>query len=200
MTKREFIAQLREKLSGLPQADIEERVIFYSEMIDDRIEDGLSEEDAIAELGSIDEIASQIISDTPLSKIVKEKLKSKKRRKAGEIALIAIGSPIWFSLLIALIAVILSLYVSLWAVIISLWAAFASFIGGALMGVASGIILIISGSTHAGILLIGAAIALVGWAILMFFACRAATKGIIFLTKKITLFIKNCFVRKEEVQ
>ena len=35
-------------------------------------------------------------------------------------------------------------------------------------------------------------------AILIFFACRLASKGIIFITRKITLIIKNCFVRKEE--
>ena len=198
MTKREFIAQLREKLSGLPQADIEERVIFYNEMIDDRIEDGLSEEAAINELGSIDEITSQIITDTPLSKIVKEKLKPKKSRKVWEFVLIAIGSPIWFSLLIALIAVIISVYVSLWAVIISLWAAFVSFIAGAIMAVASGVISIISGNTPTGIILIGTAITLTGLTILMFLVCRAVSKGIIFLTRKITLIIKNLFIRKEE--
>ena len=39
MTKQEFLAELRRGLSGLPQNDIEERLNFYSEMIDDRMEE-----------------------------------------------------------------------------------------------------------------------------------------------------------------
>ena len=42
MTKNEFLEQLRRGLSGLPMEDIDERLNFYSEMIDDRIEEGLS--------------------------------------------------------------------------------------------------------------------------------------------------------------
>ena len=37
MHKQEFLAQLRKGLSGLPQADIEERLTFYSEMLEDRM-------------------------------------------------------------------------------------------------------------------------------------------------------------------
>ena len=48
MTKQAFLAALGERLVGLPQKDIEERLTFYSEMIDDRMEEGLSEEEAVA--------------------------------------------------------------------------------------------------------------------------------------------------------
>lgn len=41
MSKQEFLAELRKALSGLPQGDIEDRLTFYSEMIDDRMEEGL---------------------------------------------------------------------------------------------------------------------------------------------------------------
>ena len=47
MNKVEFLEQLRRGLNGLPQEEIEERVTFYSEMIDDRIEEGFSEEEAV---------------------------------------------------------------------------------------------------------------------------------------------------------
>ena len=48
MNKEEFIAELKDGLSGLPQNDIDERVLFYTEMIDDRMEEGMSEEEAIS--------------------------------------------------------------------------------------------------------------------------------------------------------
>ena len=48
MTKNEFLSSLRSKLQGLPPADIDERIGFYSEMIDDRMDEGKSEEEAIS--------------------------------------------------------------------------------------------------------------------------------------------------------
>ena len=56
MNKQEFLDRLRKGLSGLPQAEREERLLFYSEMIDDRMEEGLTEEEAVAALGSLEEI------------------------------------------------------------------------------------------------------------------------------------------------
>ena len=56
MSKQEFLTQLRKALSGLPQNDIEERIEFYSEMIEDRIDEGLSEGEAIAAVGTVEEL------------------------------------------------------------------------------------------------------------------------------------------------
>ena len=61
MNKQEFLAGLRKGLSGLPQEDIEERLLFYSEMIDDRIEEGMEEECAVAEMGTVQDVISQIM-------------------------------------------------------------------------------------------------------------------------------------------
>ena len=111
MTKIKFVLELRDRLSGLPREDIEERLEFYSEMIDDRMEEGLSEEEAVAAIGSVDEIASQIIVKTPLVKVAKEKIKSKRKLRTWEIVLLALGSPIWLSLLIVAFSVIISVFV-----------------------------------------------------------------------------------------
>ena len=53
MNKQEFLSGLRKGLCGLPQDDIEERLSFYGEMIDGRIEEGLSEEEAVSEIGAL---------------------------------------------------------------------------------------------------------------------------------------------------
>ena len=115
MTKIKFLLTLNEKLSGLPKEDVEERLNFYSEMIEDRMEEGLSEEEAVAAIGSIDEIASQIVDDIPLSKIAKEKIKPKRRLRAWEIVLLAVGSPLWLILALAALIVIISLYTVIWS-------------------------------------------------------------------------------------
>ena len=47
MSKNEFLYKLKKKLRGVPKNELEERLNFYSEMIDDRIEDGMDEKEAI---------------------------------------------------------------------------------------------------------------------------------------------------------
>ncbi len=198
MNKQEFLARLREGLYGLPQEDIEERLTFYSEMIDDRMEEGLSEEEAVSAVGSVPKIVAQVIADSPLEKISKERIRPKKQFKAWEIVLLVLGSPIWLSLAVAAVAVILSLYVSLWSVIVSLWAVFGSLIGCAFGGTVAGIVLACRGNTLTGIAMLGAGIVCAGLCIFVFCGSKAATKGILILTKKLAVWIKSRFVKKEE--
>ena len=198
MSKNDFLARLRKGLTGLSQEDVEERLLFYSEMIDDRMEEGLSEEEAVLAVGSVDEIASQIIGDIPLSKIAAEKAATKRHLKAWEIVFLALGSPIWLSLLIAALAVVFSLVVSLWSVIVSLWAVFVSVAACALCFIAVGIGFTLGVHRLSGITMIGAGIVCAGLSIFLFFGCKAATKGSSLLTKNTVLWIKNCFTKKEE--
>lgn len=198
MSKQEFLAQLRKGLSELPQDDIEERLTFYSEMIEDRKEEGLSEEEAVAAVGSVDEIVTQVVAEIPLAKIAKERIRPKGHLSAGEIVLLALGSPVWLSLGVAAFAVILSLYISLWAVIISLWAICASLATCSIGGVLACVILTVGGNSTSGVAMLAAGIVCAGLAIFMFYGCKAATKGTLMLTKKMAIWIKNCFRRKEE--
>ena len=123
MSKQEFIARLQKGLSGVPKDEAEGRISFYAELIDDRMEEGLSEEEAVLAVGSVEDIIAQIVAEIPFVKIAKERILSKRRLGVGEIILLILGSPIWISLCVAAFAVVLSLYISLWAVIVSLWAA-----------------------------------------------------------------------------
>lgn len=198
MRKQEFLAQLRKGLSGLPQDEIEERLTFYSEMIEDQVEEGFSEEEAISAVGSVDEIVAQVVAETPLAKIAKERMKSKRRINAGEIVLLALGSPIWISLGIAAFAVILSLYISLWAVIISLWAVFASLAVCSISGVLACVIFTVGSNGASGIAMLAVGFVCAGLSIFMFYGCKAVTEGILMLTKKMAKWIKNCLIKKEE--
>lgn len=144
MKKQEFITELHEKLSGFPIQELNERINFYSEMIDDRIEEGCSEEEAVRAVGSVNDIFQQIISEIPMTKLAKEKIKPKRRLKMWEIVILALGSPLWITLLISTLAVMLSVYVSVWSIIISVWAVFFSFIVCGASCLAFGIIYAIS--------------------------------------------------------
>ncbi|MDO4831573.1 MAG: DUF1700 domain-containing protein [Clostridia bacterium] len=198
MNKHDFLAQLRKGLSGLPQDDIEERLTFYGEMLDDRIEEGLSEEEAVSAIGDVEEIVRQAVADIPLAKIAKERIKPQRRLKAWEIVLLAIGSPIWLSLGVAAVAVILALYVSIWAIIVSLWAVFGAFAACAIVSLPECVIFAAYGSGASGLAILSAGIVCAGFSIMMFYGCKKATKGILMLTKRITIWVKNCFIKKEE--
>jgi len=75
MNKNEFISVLKKRLDSVPKEDINKSVDYYSEMIEERKEEGMSEEDAVAALGDIEDIISQILSETVLPKQAGEKEK-----------------------------------------------------------------------------------------------------------------------------
>lgn len=197
MYKQEFLAQLQKGLSGLPQADIAERLNFYSEMIDDRMEEGLSEEEAVAAAGSVPEIVAQITADIPLSKIAKERIRQKWQPKAWEIVLLAVGSPIWLSLGIAAVAVIFSAYISVWSVIVSLWAVFASLVACSLGALVAGSIFACCSQGTAGLAVIAAGLILAGLSIFLFYGCKGASKGLCILTGKFAVWMKRRIMKKE---
>ncbi len=190
MTKHDFLLSLEDRFAGLPRDEAEERLHFYSEMIDDRMEEGLSEEEAVAAVGSVDEVTA----DIPLAKV-----KPKRRLKGWEILLLALGSPIWLSLLIAAVAVVFSLYVALWSVIVSVWAVFVSVVACAPCSIAAGVGIVLTGNTLAGVGMMGIGLIFGGLAIFLFFGSKAATNGTWLLTKKLGYGLKNCFVKKEGV-
>ena len=200
MNKQEFLAQLRKGLSGLPQEDIEERLTFYGEMLEDRMEEGFTEEEAVAAIGDVDEIVLQTVAEIPLAKIAKERIKPKRRLKAWEIVLLALGSPIWLSLGIAAAAVVFALYLALWAVVAALWAAWGAIAVCAVGSVPVCVVLAARGGITGGLAILAAGFICAGLSIFLFYGCREATRGILALTKKITIGIKNSFIRKEERQ
>ena len=196
MTKIEFLADLYNGLLGLPEEDIEERVNYYSEMVDDRIEEGLTEEEAIAQIGTPEQIISQILAEMPISTVIKTKKSHK--FTGGEILLLALGFPIWFPLLIAAAAVLFSVYVSIWAVIVSLWSIPVSLAGCGIGGIIGGIFFAFHGHPLPGLALISAALVCAGLSIFAFYGCMATIEGTIILTKKLLLWIKKGVMRKEK--
>ena len=198
MTKYEFIEALRQGLSGLPKRDIEEQISFYGEMIDDRIEEGACEEDAVEQLGNVNDLVLKILKEIPLSRLVKEKVNNGRRLNALEIILLILGSPIWFSLLVAAFAVLFSLYVSLWAVLVSLWAVAFSFIASAFGGIFAAVVFLFGGNTLPAVATIGASVCLAGLSVLLFIACKFFSKGVLLLTKKAVLKLKAGLIKKEK--
>ena len=62
MKKREFLAKLRKKLSVLEESEIDDITREYGGYIDEKIESGATEEEAVSSFGSIGELAKELLS------------------------------------------------------------------------------------------------------------------------------------------
>ena len=195
MNKQDFLAALRGFLNDLPAEDIRRSLDFYAEMIDDHMEEGMTEEDAVAAVGSAEQIADQIRGDAGAAP-----RKPKRKVKPWSLALILLGLPLWLPLLLAAASVIISIYVSIWAVIISLYATAVA------LGISSIVIFLMpllyipTGNVAGACLVLGAAMVLTGITILLFVGLKPVTKGTVWLTKKSFVWLKRLFVRKEAAQ
>ncbi len=189
MTKKEFFNELESRLQGLPKSEIDERINFYDEMIQDMMEEGKTEEEAIQSFGGVDEVVLSIAGKTKMTSLVKERIRPKKRISAFGIVLIILGFPIWLPLLIVFSVLVGVGYMLLWVLILvtyTIEAAFIAAAGGSLLAV---FLQLKNGTFFYPN--IGVAILVAGIACLFFPVCIAATKANIKITKKIFLGIKH---------
>ena len=190
MTKKEFLSALSRGLSGLPRREREERVSFYREMIDDRIEEGMPEPDAVASVGTVEGTVSQILAERPA--VAEETPQKSGNGRVGMILLLVLGFPIWFPILLSLFVTVASLIFSLF---VTLWAVELSFAAGAIGGVGSFFVLLFTGQVAPAFFTLGAALVFGGLAILLFFGALAATKalwrGIAWVLRKLFGWMKR---------
>lgn len=185
MNKKEFLRAVKRKIKGLPTSDIESSLEYYEEMIDDHMEEGMAEEDAVASVGTADEVARQILAENPIPP------KTKRKLDTWEIVLLCVGSPIWISLLLAAVAVWLSVYITAWAAIVSLYAVFVSFAVCGIAGIACFVAMLVLGYPLQGVFLLGAGLALTGLSVFMLFLCNFLTSLFLKLHKILYLKIKK---------
>ena len=197
MTKLEFLAQLKDRLSSLSQGDVNRSLDFYSEMIDDRIEDGMSEGEAVANVGDLDRIAEQILSQSDLPQKPVEPQPQPEPTTLRYVLRNPLVVGILSPFLLVLWAIALVVILSLWTVIVSLYA------GNVILGVTGGTLLI-SGTAlffsvgfGNGLLVFGAGVVLIGLTILWGVGCKYATLGVIKLTKLIFRGLVAMILRKE---
>jgi len=197
MTKKQFLNELRSKLVGLPKEDVDERISFYEEMINDRIDEGKSEEEAVADIGTVDEVIKQIAKDTPLVSLVKHKMKPKRRIRGWEIVLLILGFPLWFPLLITGFVLLLVGFILMWAGAIIIYAIEGSLIAACFMGVLSFFLGYFNGGgITANLPYLGIAMMCFGGAVGFGFACYGVTKGMIKATRGMFIGIKSSFIKK----
>lgn len=194
MRKYEFLTELQNKLQGLPKDELENRVNFYREMIEDRMDEGKTEEEAVAEIGNVDDIVRQIASETPFVQLVKEKAKPKRSLRGWEIAMIILGFPLWFPLLLTGLVLLFVFYLLVWILVIVTYVVELALIISSAGCLVAFFIMLFQGNFS--FLALGASLMCAGAAFLFIFACIGATKVTLKLSKAIMTGIKTSFVRK----
>ena len=112
MNRAEFMEVLRKELVPLKKDETEKFINYYEEIIDDYLEDGLREDEVIEKIGNPKVIARNILSEqdhvdnkVPLT-----------NSKIINIILLILGFPLWGSLLLAGLMLILSGLIIIWCI------------------------------------------------------------------------------------
>ncbi|MEI6131951.1 MAG: DUF1700 domain-containing protein [Bacillota bacterium] len=196
MTKELFLKELKAKLIKLPQTDRENAISFYTEYIDDALENGKTMEELEKALGKPDDVAAKIIADYSVNR-AKEKPSLTNGFKALIAVLGVFAIPIAAPAAIAIVAIIFALLITVFSVAFSLiMAAFGLFVAvAAMLGVS---IMLMFTDPLLGVASLGASMIASGILILLAYCfiklASLMVTGTSFLIKKI--FDKN---RKEGV-
>ncbi len=141
VNKVQFLAAVRLNAANVPPDELEKMLDYYTEMIDEAIDEGCSEEEAVARLGSWDEIREQIhtfrcedvtasepiIMETPTEQTENsekvtpapagEPVKKKKRNRISlptwAVVLLILTSPVWGTVVLTLLIVLFAVVFSL---------------------------------------------------------------------------------------
>ena len=198
MTKQLFLNELSAALHGLPREERYRTLTYYDELIDDRMEDGQSEEDAVESLGSPEQIAREILGEEepPVS--------TGTGRKVWMIILLVLGFPFWGSLLLAAAIVLLCVYICLFLPAFVLGVMALAFLAGALIGVVGTPFLIwdvglLTGGLPAGLFQLGMSVALLGLAVLSALGFYFTGKVTVKAGRAIWRWIRRSFSKKGRV-
>lgn len=123
LNKAEFLDDLKCKLSSLPKEEREKTVNYYTEMIDDRIESGMGEEEAVAQMESTQTIAERLIPEESKNKTTSEKVFDfidKFFTKHGYLVVLAIlilSFPLWSPIVVGVLIFVGLFFAFLFAMI-----------------------------------------------------------------------------------
>ena len=200
MTKTEFLDELNRLTKDYPVEETEKSIEYYSEMIDDRIEDGMSEEEAVTSLGDVKDIAKEIEIELPMKTIVKKKVNEKKGDgiPVWVTVLLIIGLPVWAPILLAIGIVVFSLYITLWSIVIAFWAVDVALFIAVIAGLLAIGITMVKGSMLSAMIYFGITLLLIGLALFGLIGCFYASKGLAALIAAIFKSIKKKLVSKNE--
>ncbi len=189
MTRHQFLEGLRQELKGLPRQEIEQTVHYYWEIIADRMEEGMTEEQAVAKMEPMHIIARRVLSDFKGGAAPRRKL------SGFLIAMLILGFPLWFPLLITGAALMVVALTLVWVLVLTLWAVCLGLFSGGM----AAIITLFLGNFHSGlpfVAQIGLGMAAMGLSIFLFYGAKGAIPLAMGATVSMVSWIKRGFVRR----
>ena len=198
MTKQLFLNELSAALHTLPRDERYRTLSYYDELIDDRMEDGQSEEEAVSSLGDPAKIAREILGEeeAPVS--------TGTGRKVWLIVLLVLGFPLWGSLVLAAALLLLCVYICLFLPAFLLGVFSLSFLAGAVVGVVGAPFLVfdvglLSGGVGAGLFQLGASVTMLGLAVLCALGFYFTGKFTVKAGKNLWRWLRKSLVKKGRV-
>lgn len=210
MKKKEFLLRLKIALMDLPENEILKSVNFYSECIDDRVEEGMTEYQAVSELGDFVDIVANIIleynENNPNHNVSKKQKEEKvinhtnttseqpKKKDTkiskGKMALIICAFPFLFIFVITFLSIILSLYVAVFIV-------YVTTIATSVFGLGFGFVSIFLYGLDTGLMYFGISVILLGVTFMIVIPLvKAFIKYNIIAFKEIKSFINKQMIAK----
>lgn len=196
MTKETFLQKLTGRLHQLPPDEVQRQRDYYEELLQDMMEDGMDEAEAVSKLGDPAKIAQDILQDLSLHTLVKTRIRPKQGWNTAAIIGAIVGAPIWLPICLALLASGFAVVVSFWAVIFSFFVVVISLIVSGIFVFFKSFFLFPMGF-GIGLFSLGSGLVLIGVGCLIFVAAYYGSLALIHGSKWIYRKIKGLFIAKE---
>jgi uncharacterized membrane protein len=187
MNINDFLDLLKKKLRRFGTRNAEDAAAYYSEILDDKIADGMSEQEAVASLGDLDSIVRESASEM----VAENKVKNP---AAVVFLLIGAFAPVILPLAIVLFTLYIVVFVVWGSLVISFGISAVALIIG---GIGS---LFISNNAGVGMLTLG--VSLVAASVLAALCWATVTYGLEFInliTVKLIKFLREKLNKSKEV-
>ncbi len=198
MDRETFLAAIRTRLAGLAPEDLGRSLDYFRESIDDRMEDGMSEAEAVAALGTPEEAARQILEELPLPTLVKARLKPRRTMRVWEIVLLVLGSPVWLPLVLTGLVLVLLVYLLLVLFLLVFYVLILSTACVCLAGIWTAFSQLLQGRLLPAFMCLGTGLAAGGLCLLMGLLAKKATLWDLALWRATGRWLKRLFIRKED--
>lgn len=200
MNRVELLEKMTHQLRRFSEEEVKRLVTFYDEMVQDRMEDGMTEEEAVASIGKIEDAVEAAMYDVSLPTLMKTRVRESREMAPNRVlwmVLVILGFPIWFPLIMAFAVVILTIYLSIWITIASLFLVEISLAAAGTLGLFAGFMNIFVVSVPSGLFLTGMSLVCCALALLFFKPLLFLTRQLASATVSIARKVKSLFIRKE---
>jgi uncharacterized membrane protein len=183
-------------------ADVQSYVADYSELIDDKVDNGQPVAEAIASLGPIEEIVSQIRKAEGIAARPKVIIERKQMRLSTKILLsilLVLGAPLWGPLLGVALVLLVLVYSLLWIAPFIAAVIGTSFIGAGGFGLIASLVAMIKATFAFGLFQLGMSLVLLGGGIFAIMLAWYLSKYFIIATVSLTKWLIKHFKQQKGV-